>query len=64
VKRINGQVLKGEMIPHRENPAKEFKARKMALDFDIPAAIDMPVDEKAPLLGEVDGMKGWGAIEV
>jgi len=24
----------------------------------------MPVDEKAPLLGEVDGMKGWGAIEV
>ena len=65
VKRVNGQVLTGDMIMKREDPASEFKARK-ATEAEIPDFISMEFprnDEMAPLL-EDDDEDQYGALDV
>ena len=65
VKRINGQVLTGDMIMKREDPASEFKARK-TMEAEIPDFISMEFprnDEMAPLL-EDDDEDQYGALDV
>lgn len=60
VKRINGQVLTGEMIPTRQNPAEEFEVRKRASEKaaskipDIISATSLRNDEMGPLLESND----------
>ena len=42
VKRINGQILTGEMIPKRETPAEKFNAnkkKKLSSSSEIPTVI-------------------------
>ena len=68
VRCINGQVLTGNMIMKREDPAKEFKARKKELNKDVPAVISTEIssktDEMAPLLnGSIDEYP-YGALDV
>lgn len=68
VRRINGQVLTGNMIMQREDPAKEFKARKMKLGTEIPAVITTEPsptkDEMAPLLNDNAVEYPYGALDV
>jgi hypothetical protein len=67
VRRINGQVLTGKMIMQRQNPAKEFKARKLS-ELSVPAVISMESpekDEMAPLLDDdIEVEYTYGATEV
>ena len=56
------------MIMKREDPAKEFKARKKELNKDVPAVISTEIssktDEMAPLLnGSIDEYP-YGALDV
>ena len=69
VKRVNGQVLTGDMIMKREDPAREFKARKQR-EAEIPDFISMEStpfprngDEMAPLLEDNDEDQ-YGALDV
>jgi hypothetical protein len=68
VRRINGQVLIGKMIMQRQNPAKEFKDRKLS-ELSVPAVISMgsheKEDEMAPLLDDdIEVEYLYGATEV
>lgn len=69
VKRVNGQVLTGDMIMKREDPARAFKAQKQR-EVEIPDFISMEStqfprndDEMAPLL-EDDDDDQYGALDV
>lgn len=64
VRRVNGQVLTGEMVMKRQDPAKEFKQQKL-MDQMVPTVISMDSSNKGgemePLL-ENDEEAGYGAV--
>ena len=66
-RRINGQVLEGEMIMKRKDPAKEFRAeqkRKKSMESQVPPVIETAStnDEMEPLLEGDEESGGYGAV--
>lgn len=63
IRRINGQVLSGDMIMKRQDPASEFKLQKKVPTSMIPTVINTE-DEMAPLIQDKDDEYPYGALDV